>query len=435
MENSKETLLDADTFGQMWSPYDLNPDRITEELSKIFTYNDTETKRHNSSSTYYDFNKANMNKLAESHSAKGGASISTEAHLSVPFGSGGAKFSASAYGETADSSYNSLYNQLNETTHNQFSSDDIQRMFTQQGTELQFKGEKVTPKSFQVYKLADLMDQVQVGIISKQLIAEKKDGAIVRTISALNFPALPGTFESNTTTSIPSTSTTTSIPSTSTTTSIPSILCDSNMILTGEIRLYAGDQTALPAPWLLCNGSAVSRKEFHELFRVIGTNYGSGDDNDTFHLPDFRGRVPVGVDELQENVTGIDRLGSIGGQATYQLTIDQLPPHEHSAGSLSTSYSGAHSHSIYDPGHDHGGKTGDSGPFGNGRWGMPPSGFGSDQSSHSHTIPIDTTRITITSAGSHAHTVNSGQTGSAGLGQEFSLMQPYQTVNYIIYAA
>ncbi len=298
----------------------MNPDRITEELSKIFTYNETETEKHNDTRIYYDFNKADMNQHANSHSAKGGASVSAEAYLSARFVSGGAKVSANAYGETADSLSNSLYNQLNQTTNNQFSSDDIRRMFTQQGTELAFKGEKRIPKSFQVYKLADLTDQVQVGIISKQLFAEKKDDAIVKTVIALNFPVRTGIVESTT-----------------------------HMILTGEIRLYSRNTTVLAAPWLFCNGSAVSRNEFPTLFRVIGTNYGSGDDVHTFNLSDFRGRVPVGVDELQVRATGITIVGSIGGQLTHQLTIDQIPPHQHSAGSLSTSPDGNHSHSISDP--------------------------------------------------------------------------------------
>ncbi|CAF0726128.1 unnamed protein product [Didymodactylos carnosus] len=409
----------------MWSPYDLNPDRITEELSKMFTYNDTETKRRNSTSLYYDFNKVNMNEHANSHAAKAGASVSAEAHLSVPFGSGGAKVSASAYGETADSSSGSLYNQLNETTNNQFSSDDIKRMFTQQGTELQFKGEKISPKSFQVYKLSDLTDQVQVGIISKQLIAEKKDGAIVRTISALNFPVPPPIAESTTTT-------TTSIPSTTTTISISEKLLRSNMILTGEIRLYAGTQTP-PAPWLICNGSAVSRNEYPNLFRAIGETYGNGDSVETFNLPDFRGRIPVGVDEFGERVKMAGVCGMEGGNSTYSLTTDELPAHVHSHGTLSASTSGSHTHSIIDPGHDHGGSTGES-QFGSGNWEMKGSrGHGKDDIKHSHSIPKGRTYITINADGNHGHTIN-GKTGTVGAGKEFSLMPPFQTVNYIIYS-
>ncbi|CAF4998003.1 unnamed protein product, partial [Rotaria sp. Silwood1] len=164
--------------------------------------------------------------------------------------------------------------------------------------------------------------QVQVGIISKQFIGEKKDGAIVRTISALDFPTQLVTVESNTTTSG---------TSTSTITSISSVLPISNMILTDEIRLYTGDKTNLSVPWFLCNGSAVSRNYLHELYRLTGINYESGDGAHAFNLPDFCGRVLVGIHELQENVAKINMLGSVDGEAMYQLTIDQSLPHEHSA--------------------------------------------------------------------------------------------------------
>jgi hypothetical protein len=66
---------------------------------------------------------------------------------------------------------------------------------------------------------------------------------------------------------------------------------------------------------------------------------------------------------------------------------------------------------------------------------MTRKGYGSDQSSDSHTIPVGLTGITVNLADSHPHNVTSGETGSKGLEQQFSLMQPYQTVNYIIYAA
>lgn len=204
--------------------------------------------------------------------------------------------------------------------------------------------------------------------------------------------------------------------------------------LTGTIQLYAGN-TTLPKSWLFCNGSAVSRKEYKRLFSVIGETYGAGDGQNTFNLPDLRGRVPVGANHTHINTTGVNKLGLTGGNTTHRLTIDQLPLHNHSAGSLSTSSSGYHSHYINDPGHDHGGETEPMRGLGTGRWGMTPKGYGSDQSSHTHKIPRGQTRISIDFAGSHTHNVNNGYTGSAGLGQEFSLMQPYQTVNYIIYAA
>lgn len=49
----------------------------------------------------------------------------------------------------------------------------------------------------------------------------------------------------------------------------------------------AGD---IPAGFLLCNGAAVSRMTYANLYSAIGTTYGAGDGSTTFNLPDFRGR-------------------------------------------------------------------------------------------------------------------------------------------------
>ena len=61
----------------------------------------------------------------------------------------------------------------------------------------------------------------------------------------------------------------------------------------GAIQSYAG--AACPYGWLMCDGSAVSREAYPELFTVIGTRYGSGNGSTTFNLPDLRGRVITGV--------------------------------------------------------------------------------------------------------------------------------------------
>jgi microcystin-dependent protein len=74
---------------------------------------------------------------------------------------------------------------------------------------------------------------------------------------------------------------------------------------TGAVTAYAG--ASAPAGWLLCDGSAVSRTTYADLFTAIGTAYGAGDGSTTFNLPDTRGRVQVGkgsnasVDTLGEN--------------------------------------------------------------------------------------------------------------------------------------
>lgn len=52
----------------------------------------------------------------------------------------------------------------------------------------------------------------------------------------------------------------------------------------GAILSYGGDTA--PTGWLLCDGSAVSRTTYAQLFEVIGTKYGPGDGSTTFNLPD-----------------------------------------------------------------------------------------------------------------------------------------------------
>ena len=60
----------------------------------------------------------------------------------------------------------------------------------------------------------------------------------------------------------------------------------------GSITQFGGSST--PSGWLLCNGSAVSRSTYSNLFTVIGTTYGVGDGSTTFNLPNLKGKVPVG---------------------------------------------------------------------------------------------------------------------------------------------
>lgn len=63
----------------------------------------------------------------------------------------------------------------------------------------------------------------------------------------------------------------------------------------GSIVSYGG--ATAPSGWLLCQGQAISRTIYAELFAVIGTAYGSGDGSTTFNLPDLRETIPVGVGE------------------------------------------------------------------------------------------------------------------------------------------
>lgn len=96
---------------------------------------------------------------------------------------------------------------------------------------------------------------------------------------------------------------------------------------TGVIQVFAGASGSVPAGWLLCDGSAVSRTTYADLFALLSTTYGAGNGSTTFNLPNLKGKVPVGLDSAQ---TEFDTLAETGGSKTNN--------HTHGAGSyVSTS--------------------------------------------------------------------------------------------------
>lgn len=141
----------------------------------------------------------------------------------------------------------------------------------------------------------------------------------------------------------------------------------------GTTKMYFG--ATEPDGYKFVNGQALSRTEYSELFSLIGTTYGAGDESTTFNLPDMSGRVPVG---LNVNKTWFNQLGKIGGSEEVTLTIEQMPSHTHS--------------------------------------------IGFDQTAGSITSSVKTG--TQSSYGMN--------TGSTGGGQAHSNLQPYITVNYIM---
>jgi microcystin-dependent protein len=211
---------------------------------------------------------------------------------------------------------------------------------------------------------------------------------------------------------------------TGTSCSDPSILY--NGLPIGTVVLFTG--LNVPPNWLQCDGSNISRTRYSHLFSVIGTLYGVGDHVNTYTLPDFRGRFPLGTDGRKSESVGINT----GGASVHELSVAELPTHAHDQGTLTTQSSGSHMHSYNDPGHNHGGKTG-SGPMSQGGWGLYKGGGAHDGSTHAHVIPSGKTGITIDTSGIHTHSL-SGASGLIGSSQPFSIMPPFQTVDYIIFA-
>ena len=87
----------------------------------------------------------------------------------------------------------------------------------------------------------------------------------------------------------------------------------------GSIVPYGG--TSAPKGWLLCQGQAVSRNTYAELFEVIGTAFGTGNGSTTFNVPDLRETAPVGSGTRGDGVTSHDTY-TVG-----QFKDDQLQNH------------------------------------------------------------------------------------------------------------
>lgn len=151
-----------------------------------------------------------------------------------------------------------------------------------------------------------------------------------------------------------------------------------NGVPVGSVMPFAA--SVAPDGWLFCNGSAVSRTVYSNLFAVVGATYGNGDGSTSFNLPDYRGRSLVGMDGGQAE---FDALGETGGAKTHTLTVAELPSH-------------SHTYAVNDK------TTGESG-------GQP--------------LVPETVRVS-----SYIH----NNTSSVGSGQPHNIMQPFTVVNYII---
>jgi microcystin-dependent protein len=191
----------------------------------------------------------------------------------------------------------------------------------------------------------------------------------------------------------------------------------------GAILPYAGAEA--PYGYILCDGSELEQTKYSDLYDVIGTTYNGAtalNGINTFKVPDLRGRFPLGKDNMDNaftvpNSTGgfidagggnVDRvsgtapdnLGDSGGQSANTLTVLNLPDHEHNMkGSTGQQYFAT----------------------------RVDSAIPSDVGSFSEKGP--------TTVGQSQYIPSSGGIKTSGtLGQEFSVINPFLTLNYIIHS-
>ncbi len=174
---------------------------------------------------------------------------------------------------------------------------------------------------------------------------------------------------------------------------------------------------SVPTGFLECNGQAVSRSTYSDLFAIVATTYGTGDGSSTFNVPDLQDNVAVGKSNNKAlastggaNTTPVAPAGNVattvtgnvgGSTANATLSTPQLASHSHPGSFNKQSVGGI---------------------------GGPPSG----------TIVGPATNTGSTgSGGGHSHNMSANFSGSgsssfSGTTVNPSILQPYLTIIYII---
>lgn len=162
--------------------------------------------------------------------------------------------------------------------------------------------------------------------------------------------------------------------------------------------------------WIPCYGQTLLVSDYPLLASRLGSTYG-GDGVVDFALPDYRGRVPAGADNmggvaanrLTTAGSGVDggTLGAVGGAQTHTLTVGQLAAHGHV---LAINSGGAHTHQNR-------GSTANS-----------ISSGGSANYATPRMDPLDVTpNSVVLSGGAHSHDGTANDTGG---GQAHNNVQP-----------
>lgn len=231
-----------------------------------------------------------------------------------------------------------------------------------------------------------------------------------------------------------------------------------NLLPIGTVLPYSGGSAPAGRPFLLADGSAVSRTTYADLFSLVGTTYGVGDNSTTFNVPDMRGRVPLGKDNMggsaanRVTATTADNLGQGAGNEAMAHT-HTTDDHTHTTADHTHTVNN-HTHTLGGHVHRHVHNHGFGGNMGGAKRDGNSSDFahnatGYSAPSHYHEGAtatnaggVENTEGPNTDSGgstpgtSGASTGNTTSGASAGnttsAASNTDNMQPYITLNYLI---
>lgn len=191
-------------------------------------------------------------------------------------------------------------------------------------------------------------------------------------------------------------------------------------------------KAAAPDGYLLCNGGAVSRSTYADLFAVISTTYGAGDGSTTFNVPQLQGKMPQGYDGNTYNLAGTGGANTI----TVAVTNNQAATNASNQAvtvtgsisntSLTTAQLASHAHDIV---------PGEGNPDTSNRVILKQLA----QTAFARGGPQASTNAGSGTAHNHAHTLSGTLTGNVTTSLTGSVtaagtnsFSPFVVVNYII---